>query len=75
MFNDPDLLLVTGLILAVLSLPSILSAISDNRSPRVGTVVLVIAGGLIVYALQIHPEGYGWRDIPDAFFRVAARVI
>lgn len=72
---DPDIILVAGLILAVLSVPSILSAYADNFSPRTGTVILVIAGGLIVYAMQSHPEGYTLEDIPNAVIRVAAKII
>ncbi|WP_339760809.1 hypothetical protein [uncultured Sulfitobacter sp.] len=70
---DTDLALVLGLALAVLSIPSMVSAFADSRAPRVSVVTLVIAVGLIAYALISHPEGYGPSDIPDAIVHVIAR--
>ncbi|SFS95241.1 hypothetical protein SAMN04488040_2432 [Sulfitobacter marinus] len=70
---DTDLALVLGLALAVLSIPSILSAFADSRSPRVSIVSVVIAGGLVLYALLTHPEGYRLNDIPDVIVNVMAR--
>ena len=49
---DNDLVLVVGIILAVLSIPSILSAISDRRAPRASAITVLIAGGLILFAVQ-----------------------
>lgn len=69
---DPDLALVTGLLLGWLAIPSMVSAFSDSRPPRASAVLFVIGGGLAIYALQAHPDGYGWADIPEAFVRVAA---
>jgi hypothetical protein len=36
-------------------------------------VFVLIAGGLIVYALSTRPGGYALSEIPDAFFRVIGR--
>ena len=72
---DPDLALVIGLLLASLSIPSIVSAFSDSRAPRMSAIVFVVAGALVLYALRTHPQGYGWSDIPEAFIRVAARFL
>lgn len=68
----PDLSLVIGLIVAAFSIPSILSAISSGRSPRASALTILIAGGLILYALQTHPGGYTLEEIPDVFVRVFA---
>jgi len=70
---DPDLLLVLGLIIAGLSVPSILSAISDGRSPRASMVTILIAGAMVLYAVNTKPGGYTVRDVPDAFISVIAR--
>jgi hypothetical protein len=72
---DPDFALVVGLLLAWLAIPSIVSAYSDRRAPRVSAILVVIAGGLVLYALRMRPEGYHWSDIPEAFVRVAAWVL
>jgi len=72
---NSDLILVTGIVLAALSVPSMLSAISDSRPPRVATFVAVVAGCLIVWAVQSRPGGYTLDDIPRAFVRVAAEFV
>lgn len=72
---DSDLYLIIGIVLAVLSVPAMLSAFSEGRAPRVATITAVIAGCLIVYAIQLSPDGYTLRDIPEAFIRVVARYI
>jgi len=51
---DPDLLLVVG----VLAVPSILSAFSEGRAPRAASITVLIAGVLVVVALQTKGGGY-----------------
>lgn len=70
---DPDLLLVIGLILGVLAIPSILSALSDGRAPRAASIVVLIAGVLVIVALQTKGGGYTVTDIPQAFYSVIGR--
>ncbi len=70
---DSDLSLVLGLALAALTIPSVLSALSDARAPRASMVTILIAGGLIIYAIRSHPGGYALADVPDAVMHVIAR--
>ena len=70
---DPDLFLVIGIVIAVLTIPSLVSAFIEGRTPRAGAVLILIAGTLIVLALNGQPGGYALREIPDAFYRVASR--
>lgn len=70
---DPDLALVLGLALAALAIPSVISAFSDNRTPRASALVILIAGGLVVFALRSQPGGYALEDIPDTILHVIAR--
>ncbi|WP_037228349.1 hypothetical protein [Roseobacter sp. GAI101] len=70
---DTDLALVLGIALAALSIPSLVSAFSDSRAPRASVLTILIAGGLIVYAVLSHPGGYALADIPDAVVHVIAR--
>jgi hypothetical protein len=70
---DPDLSLVVGLVLAVLTVPSLISAYVEGRPPRAGAIFVLIAGGLIVYAVSQQPGGYAIAEIPDVFFRVIGR--
>lgn len=71
---DPDAFLVLGIVIAGFSIPSILSSLSDGRAPRVSAVMILIAGGCILYALQAKPGGYTLQGVPDAFVRVIAQV-
>ncbi|MFV0512360.1 MAG: hypothetical protein ACK5MY_01810 [Jhaorihella sp.] len=70
---DTDLALVLGLVLALLAVPSMVSAFSDRRAPRASVVIIAIAGGLIIYAVMAHPGGYPVADVPGVFFSVVAR--
>ncbi|MEH6830128.1 hypothetical protein [Sulfitobacter sp.] len=70
---DSDLALVIGLILAVLTIPSILSALSDRRAPRASAITILIAGGLILFAILGKPGGYQLDQLPDVFVNVVAR--
>ncbi|MEO0937716.1 MAG: hypothetical protein AAFY38_06140 [Pseudomonadota bacterium] len=70
-----DIALVLGIIIGGLSVPSILSALSDSRAPRASALTILIAAGLVYYAFTTHPGGYTLQDIPDAFVRVVALVV
>ncbi len=75
MSMDPDIFLTLGLIIGALSIPSILSAMSDRRAPRASALTILIAGGLIIGAVMLKPGGYRIEQIPDVFFSSIARFI
>lgn len=70
---DTDLALVAGLLLAAVAVPSLLTSMSEGRAPRVSWLSLLIACGLIGYALMMKPGGYRPDQVPEAFFTVLAR--
>lgn len=72
---DADVMLVTGMVLSVLSLPSIAAAWAERRSPRVGTIVLLGGGGLILWALREKDGGYALADIPDVVYSVIGQLM
>lgn len=72
---DTDLALIIGLIIAGLSIPAIISAISEARAPRAAAITILVGGGLIVFAVTSNPGGYQMADIPDVFFRVVGRYL
>lgn len=72
---DPDLALVLGIIIGGFSIPSILSAITDRRAPRASMLTILIAGGLILYAIQTKPGGVELAEVPDLFVEVIARYL
>ncbi|KAE9632514.1 hypothetical protein FEE96_01680 [Parasedimentitalea maritima] len=70
---DTDLALILGLVIGGLSIPSIMSAISDRRSPRASALTILIACGLLYYATATKPGGYQIDQIPNVFFSVLGR--
>lgn len=72
---DPDIALVLGLIIAAFSIPSILSAFSDRRTPRASAITILIGGALVIYAIQGKPGGYAIDEVPDVFVKVVAQFI
>ena len=67
-----DMMLVLGLVICALSLPSLLSAFSESRAPRAGAVLLLVGGVLLVMALSQKPSGYTFAEIPHVFVTVIA---
>ena len=72
---DADLSLVIGLVLGILAVPSILSAITDGRPPRISMLTILIAFGFLFYALYTKPGGYTLQEIPNVFMQVVGGVI
>lgn len=72
---QPDMMLVIGMGLMVLSLPAIISAWAENRAPRVGALVLLGGGGLVVWALREKDGGYTWADLPDVLYGVIGQLM
>ena len=70
---DTDLALILGLVIGGFSIPSIVSAMSDGRAPRVSMIIILLAGALILYALMMKPGGYQIEQIPNVFFSVIDR--
>jgi formate-dependent nitrite reductase membrane component NrfD len=71
---DTDLVLTIGIVLLVLSLPSLLSAWAESRTPRLGAVMIVVALGMILAALWVKPGGYMFNQVPDVMISVVARL-
>jgi hypothetical protein len=72
---NTDLYLVIGIVLGALAVPSMLSAFSEGRAPRIGAILVLISGTLLVLAISQKPGGYELADIPQAFYRVIGQVL
>jgi hypothetical protein len=72
---DTDLVLTIGIVLFVLTVPSLLSAWVEGRAPRVGAIILFIAIALIVTANLYHPNGYQIDAVPGVMLAVFARAL
>jgi len=72
---DTDLVLTIGVVLAALSVPSLLAAWTESRAPRIGAVMVIAAFAMIVAATLRRPGGYGVTEIPSVMLDVFARLI
>lgn len=72
---DTDLILTLGLMLSVFSIPAMMSAYSDSRRLRAPALIVLIAGGMILFALTTRPGGYRLAEIPEVFYSVVARYL
>lgn len=72
---DADLFLTIGIILGVLTLPSLLSAWTEGRAPRLGAIFLMAAAGLVVLAVSQKPGGYKINEVPHVMLEVVARYV
>ena len=70
---DTDLILVIGIVVLILSIPSLLSAYAEARAPRAGAVLVLIGGVLVAVALTKHTAGYSFSELPSVFVRVIGR--
>ncbi|MEW2912864.1 hypothetical protein [Leisingera sp. JC11] len=72
---DTDLALILGLVIAGFTVPPVISALSERRPPRASVLTILIAIGLVTYAVMMNPGGYSVDEIPDVFFRVVGRFL
>jgi hypothetical protein len=72
---DTDLILTLGVVLLILSLPSLLSAWVEGEAPRLGAIMLVAGLGMIIGSAAYHPSGYRINDVPGIMVGVVARML
>lgn len=72
---NPDVALVTGILLGGLAIISAVSAFSDGQRPRLAVPVLAVAVALVVYASSTRDGGYSMTGVFDAILRVVAMII
>jgi hypothetical protein len=71
---DTDLLLTIGVVLLVLAVPALISAWAESRAPRMGAIMVIVALGLVLTAVQVRPGGYAFRDVPSVLVDVVGRL-
>ena len=72
---ETDLIFVVGFFLLVLSIPAMVSAFMDSRTPRAPALIIVIGALMIAYAVRERPMTYTVETIPDVILRVYADFI
>lgn len=64
-----DLYFVSGLLLAIASLPFALSGILNREIPLVSGLGLVLGLCLLLYGITLYEDGFDWRETPEAVIR------
>ncbi len=72
---DLDLIFVLGCIITVFAVPAIVSAFSDNRTPRYPALIILIGVVMVGYAINGRPGAFTFETLPDVFMRVVGRYI
>jgi len=72
---DTDLILVSGIAVLMLSIPSAVAAFAERRVPWTAMVVVIIGAAIVGYGWQNHPVEMTLAEVPNVIFRVIARVI
>lgn len=72
---DTDLILTLGILLVIVTIPSLLSAWVEGRPPRVGALILLAAMSMILAAVINRPTGYRFEEIPTVMLNVVTRAI
>ena len=67
---DFDLIFVVGVALIAFAIPSLVSAFSDRRWPKVAALMVLIGGMAIAYASQENPGAYSFETLDDVIVRV-----
>ena len=72
---DLELIFVLGCVLTAFSIPAIVSAFSDGRTPRYLVVIILIGVVMIGYAVNGRPGSFTFDTLPDVFAKVIGRYI
>ena len=70
-----DYLLTSGLVLGMFSIPAMLAAYADLRTPRASMAAFILACAIIAFAYVQHPGGYEIADVPNVVVAVIADII
>ena len=66
----PDLLLIGGVVIALLSIPAIISSITSRQSPIYAFGIALLGGVFVMAAFAIKPGGYTVNELPGVVSRL-----
>lgn len=72
---DADLIIVAGLVMLMLSIPSAVSAYADGRRPWVAMIVILAGAAVFYWGWDNHTADMSVAEVPHVIIRVLARVI
>lgn len=71
---DTDFVFILGLLMGALAFPTLLSAFSEGRAPRLAALLIVMSISMISFAALQRPTGYTLAEVPQVFERVVRSV-
>ena len=72
---DADSILVFGIIIGALAIPSVIGAFSHGRPPTMAGILLFFGAVLVVIAFNRTPGGYSFEEIPLLFVSVLRELL
>ena len=72
---DTDLVLTLGILLIVVTIPSLLAAWVEGRPPRVGAMAVLAGMAMILAAAMNRPTGYRFDEVQTVMLNVLSRAI
>ena len=72
---DTDLVVTLGIVLLVVTIPSLLAAWVEGRAPTAGAILLIASLAMIVAAVLYRPGGYVFNELPHVIVGVFGRMI
>jgi len=71
---DNDFILVLGVVVGGLAIPSVINAFSHSKPPRAAIMLFVAGGGLISWAVYQQPNTYSLDGFPEIALRVISNL-
>jgi uncharacterized membrane protein len=72
---DTDLFVVMGLIMALVAVPAIIGAKSEDRIPYISLAALIVGSALLGAGIVFSPNGYSLARLPHSFVEILARIV
>lgn len=72
---DTDLIMVIGMGVLMLSIPSAVAAFADRRFPLVALVVILAGAATVWWGWTNHAGEMTLAEVPHVIYRIVARVI
>ena len=70
-----DILLTVSTLVVGFATASALASWSEKVFPTVTLAILAAGAGVFVYSFKSLPDPQGWREVPNAFISVVARIL
>jgi hypothetical protein len=70
-----DILLAVSSLVVGFAIASALASWTEKVFPTIALAALTAGVGVFIYAFNSLPDPQGWREVPNAFISVVARIL